>query len=114
MSISRPIAVARKASPRAIRTRIAPMLFAGSRAHAPSGRRGGLPRRALSRRGARPAEPRLGRQAFAYTRRVARPTPPVEPIAVNANLPSAPQMREYAEIVATIKTAAPRLMLDWG
>jgi ubiquinone/menaquinone biosynthesis C-methylase UbiE len=33
---------------------------------------------------------------------------------VNANLRAAPQMREYAEIVARIKADAPRLVLDWG
>lgn len=45
---------------------------------------------------------------------MANPSPQVEANAVNANLRAAPQMREYAEIVARIKADAPPRILDWG
>jgi ubiquinone/menaquinone biosynthesis C-methylase UbiE len=41
-------------------------------------------------------------------------SPRVEANAVNENLRAAPQMREYAEIVARIKADAPAEILDWG
>ena len=41
-------------------------------------------------------------------------SPQLEANAINANLRAAPQMREYAEIVARIAADAPGLILDWG
>jgi cyclopropane fatty-acyl-phospholipid synthase-like methyltransferase len=72
------------------------------------------PARRAARGPAAALAPAFGRGAFAYTRAVAHSTPQVEPVAHNANLRAAPQMREYAEIVATIRAAAPGLVLDWG